>query len=362
MSAKISVSGCRRRSVSRFPRVFGAVASLFQIAILLSSCGIPTSATALPNASSSPIRSVPTPSAEATFTIEPDSTGHTLSPADIPAGSYLGFCAFAEEDLSDPDAWPSVFISDLQGVILGRITAQVCGRSDLSPDARLVAIEARPDGPAGPPSVLILDLSTGSSTLPESGRGCAFPSWSPDSAMLAVSCDLDIYVLDLTSDRSVSIANCRSNATACTDPQWSPDGSSILVFRATEFTPNPGLYRVPSDCLDAPETCLSSATFFLAGTPPYSWSPDAGHLVYVTFAGGLAIADARGRLIEELPVPDSERIESIAWSPDGSFIAATVHDATEGRVTYQVPIDGGDWTRLTSPPGDAYVLFWWEKR
>jgi Tol biopolymer transport system component len=337
-----------------------ALLSAMVLSAVASSCVVSNPVTLQATVAATYTQAAPLPSTEATLSPTPLGTPQTLVMGDLPPGTYLAYCSIAEEDLSDPDAWPSVFVSSLEGHVLGRLTHRVCGRSDLAPDGRTLAIEVRPDGPSGSPSVLVMDLATGESRLLRASSGCTFPSWSPNSREVLVSCDLDIFVLDIESDTSVPIAECREAATACTNPEWSPDGRVILFFRAIEFAPNPGLYRIGAGCLQEPTTCFETATFFASGTPPYSWSPTANELAYVTFTGDLGIATSAGHLLRAIPIPDDNRIKTLSWSPDAKSLAVTLDSSDKGRVSYLVPIDGGDWTPLTTLSANAYILFWWE--
>jgi len=156
------------------------------------------------------------------------------------------------------------------------------------------------------------------------------------------------------------VADCLQAETACTDPDWLPQGNALTVFQALEFRPNPGLYTVDLACRDEPPTCPVEPVFFLAGTPPFDWSPAGDKLAFITFTGDLGIADSRGRMSAQLSTPLRGRIESLAWSPDGAQLAITLDTYGDGHDAYLVAPDEGEWKRLLLPEGSGRVLMWFE--
>ena len=219
--------------------------------------------------------------------------------ADLPSGRYLAFTAiFAPETVPDSEPAPALFLATERGELVGRIAEGDLIRPQLSPDHRWLAFEAVRQGAAGPPSIGILDTTSGDVQWPEAGVGCAFASWSPDSRRLALSCNLDIYVLDPQAGERVLIADCSGDDNACTDPEWSPDGSSLLVYQAMEFRPDPGIYRLSTDCLNDPTACPTVPEFFLRGLPELAWSLRDDRIAFLTFDGDLGIVSADGTLLE----------------------------------------------------------------
>lgn len=115
--------------------------------------------------------------------------------------------------------------------------------------------------------------------------------------MLAVSCGLNIHVIDMETPRSPVVADCETEDNACTDPQWSPDGASLLIYRAMEFRPDPGIYVLDTGCLDDPATCPAKPQFFPRGTAPFACSPTGDKIAFITFDGRLGIASSEGSVL-----------------------------------------------------------------
>ena len=232
------------------------------------------------------------------------------------------------------------------------------GRPALSSDHNTIAFEALRDGAAGHPSIALLDTRLQDIQGLESGKGCSFPSWAPDSSSIAVSCDLNIHLLSLDTLEGVLIADCALEDNACTDPEWSPDGTTILIFQAMKFRPNPGIYSLNTSCLDDPAACPAEPQFFLRGTPPFAWSPIGDKIAFITFEGGLGIASPQGEILEEIQIPGGAQIVSMAWSEEGDLLAITLDTYSNGQDSYLVPVEGGDWRRLSLAEGDSIVHFW----
>jgi len=230
----------------------------------------------------------------------------------------------------------------------------------VSPNHRWIAFEALRDGPAGPPSLGLLDTETHEIQWLEEGRGCSFPAWSPDSSMIAASCDLNIRVIDLGTRDSVLFADCATEDNACTDPNWSPDGATMLVYRAMEFHPDPGVYSLSTACLEPPASCSAEPEFFLRGTPPFAWSPAGDLIAFVTFDGALGYADPEGRILQTLAIPDRSQVVSMAWSEEGDVLALTLASSSNGLGSYLLTIgEGGEALQANIYPNQRTIFPGW---
>jgi hypothetical protein len=280
--------------------------------------------------------------------------------AELPSGRYLAFTAIlAPETAPDSEPAPALFLATERGEEwVGRIAEGDLIRPQLSPDPRWLAFEALRQGAAGPPSIGILDTASGDVQWPEAGQACAFASWSPDSTRLALSCDLDIYILDPQAGERVLIADCSGDDNACTDPVWSPAGNALLVYRAMEFRPDPGIYHLSTDCLNDPTACPTAPEFFLRGLPELAWSRRGDRIAFLTFDGDLGIASADGTLLETHPIPQRAQVMSMAWSEEGDVLALTLDTYSNGQDAYLVSFPDARWKQLSLAEGDSQIEFW----
>jgi hypothetical protein len=339
---------------------------LFILPMLVSSCE--------PAIAVGPTHSKPTPEAphatspsqhsllnspEPTFPPTQQNSTNLLSLEDVPPGVYLAYCAFGEGDLArNPDAWPSLFIADPGGHSLGRLTYENCGPSDIVPNLSLIAMQEYPLGPAGLPSIELINPLDHSTRWLKDSEGCAFPSWSSDGRKIAVSCDLDIYVIDIASNEHVLLADCVQEGTSCTDPRWAPDGRGILVFKGIEFHPNWGIYYIDSECIADPGNCKGKQTPLIRGAPPFAWSPSAERIAFSTPSNHLGIASASGQLLKEIPLPKNGNITSLAWSPDELLLAVTLDTFSDGQDSYLLTTTEWRWNRLPLSNGVSEIQFW----
>lgn len=275
----------------------------------------------------------------------------------LPPGRYLAFYGI-ELDSPEGKYSPALFLASEQGDVQGKLLEGDFGRPTLSPDRSTIAAEMFLDGYNNPASIVLIDTEDRQVQALEAGKGCSFPAWAPDSLSIAVSCDLDIYIIDLTTLQKSLAVDCTSDDNACTDPQWSPDGSFLYIYRAMEFRPNPGIYRIESACSEAKPGCDLDPQFFLAGTAPLGWSPTGERLAFNTFEGDLGIANAQGEILEKIQIPGSGQILSMAWSQEGDTIALSLDTYSNGQDTYLLSFETMEWKGLQLAEGDSIVHFW----
>jgi TolB protein len=145
------------------------------------------------------------------------------------------------------------------------------------------------------------------------------PDWSPDGSKIAYSSDQtgywDIYVMDSDGMNPVQLTTLGN----CYAPQWSPDGLQIAYYCEQEGLSQ--VYLMNSDGSDSnPITDPAIHTY-----SPY-WSPDGNRIAYITNDAspiGVYAVDLDGNPAELLLGNWLPR--SVAWSPDGRWLALSLN-------------------------------------
>jgi Tol biopolymer transport system component len=154
----------------------------------------------------------------------------------------------------------------------------------------------------------------------------AEPDWSPDGRRIVHAsmpsrcrrsdCQSDLYVIGRDGSRRIRLTRTPQHERA---PDWSPDGSRIAYTRSDgdRFT----VWVMGAD--GSGQRQLSDDP----GADP-DWSPDGNRLLYLhdgSGGGPLYTINADGSARRRLGNVDVVR--TARWSPDGSRIALTAHDA-----------------------------------
>jgi len=291
----------------------------------------------------------------------PTVTGHPPHGlASLPAGEYL--LVIRSEGRSNPqgEEWLSLFAMDLDGQVGPVIATDIGADVALSGDESLLAFFSKVSAASGAYELVIVDLHSGDriQSIP-SFNGARHPSWSPDSSRLVLESGGNLSVLTLADRRVETVLPCNGVPGAgCVGPRWSSDGSYIAygydLSRSGPPDPVEGLYILDTECLAGQPQCdLETAGPISPPTGPWEWSPD-GHLLAIgSYDGSIAIRSARTwSLQRRLVTSEGLDVNSLAWSPDGEWIAAEL--GPDGRISRisvssgeEIPIyEGGNMRRL----------------
>jgi Tol biopolymer transport system component len=141
-----------------------------------------------------------------------------------------------------------------------------------SPDGGLIAFVRETSGPAvlgvmNPDGSGVRTLSTNAAKGNDVLWNVAHPSWSPDGARIAFTCDIDLYNSDVCIINRDGTGLVRLNSGGWS-PVWSPDGTRIA------FSTGNGLALMNVD-----GSGVSPIGTSLSGWPG-SWSPDGAQIAF----------------------------------------------------------------------------------
>jgi WD40 repeat protein len=236
------------------------------------------------------------------------------------------------------------------------------GLAKWSPDGTMVAFTVGTRDPNQPAALVIVTLATAVARS-FAGVGDAYSfDWNPDGASLVVAiAATDLRLLDIATGRSSTIvmqhgdtsidraiaAAGLGRSTQLVDPVWSPDGryfAALANLRGSTFLYVPVIFD-------------AAGRFVARGHPstefpePLAWSPAADTLAYtrggppyrITELWVLDLATGRDRLLTGSNGRGERIIRTIAWSPNGGWLAVGVEPRYVGGVSQR---DGG--VRLVS--------------
>jgi Tol biopolymer transport system component len=191
--------------------------------------------------------------------------------------------------------------------------------------------------------MFVVDLIRGTLTELPDTDSCYYPTWSPDGSELAIICnDYEIYAFSLSQNTlSMLLSDPEKQPTIShyAELRWSPDGKWLAYLRLKSTGPEDrfSLYALDLSCRTKPETCVSRTRQILTfpNYAPFDWTSDN----YLAIAnneseGGreINVIDvSNGNLLPNRTLYGDLRfneISSLAWSPDGKWVAITQYDGS----------------------------------
>lgn len=170
--------------------------------------------------------------------------------------------------------------------------------------------------------------------------GCIDLSWSPTKEKFIARCGESIIFFrqeGTSLHRDTILASTAPPAGVGLHyqdpPKWSPNGKWIAYLRTNQATasfqvkPFSEIFIFETPCLDLQILFCADKPVLLSETRGvYDWSPDSRYLVIASDSGtgkdyDVSIVDIFDRRIVKKILNPEQSINSIAWSPDGKWIA-----------------------------------------
>ncbi|MCL5265453.1 MAG: DPP IV N-terminal domain-containing protein, partial [Chloroflexi bacterium] len=196
------------------------------------------------------------------------------------------------------------------------------------------------------------------------------PTPKPQLGKLAFVKGGDIWAKDLPDGEAIRLTQDGHNDT----PTWSPSGEWLALRKGTAAAGRYQLWIVRASGTDARSIDIVRSGM----SQQMAWSPVEDRLAYVS-RNGLFVAETDGTKPRELVTPSSQEgfgVTSLAWSPDGQWIAFDKLERTDIRPSVQgllrAKVDGSEIKEVYlnpdpfqtqsylagwSPDGQA-LLFW----
>ncbi len=190
-------------------------------------------------------------------------------------------------------------------------------------------------------------------------------TFSPDGNQIAFGwngekgLNSSIYVKQVGSEKPLRLTFSPANDFA---PVWSPDGQRIAFIRITDEI---SIFIVPA--LGGPERKLLTVgpNIALGGLPTLAWSPDGKFIAFTCKApkekpAKIFLVSPDTHAVRTLTSPPAHQVGDFnpAFSPNGQSVAFVREASVESADIYTVPIAGGEPRRLTFDNTQLAGLTW----
>jgi Tol biopolymer transport system component len=242
---------------------------------------------------------------------------------------------------------------------MGRLVPDTCDGA-LSKDGRKVVFSRRDSCDSGYDAIFVHDLVTGEEAVVPGSCGLTNPSWSPDGNSIIASStqDAKIYIIPSTGGEP-ALALCETFSNECWDAQWSPDGANIAYY-----TTMPGSFIkvAPATCITTLGGCDQRAKTLGTYWQGYAWSPDGKRIAALrpdtdgsVLLDVLDVASGSAQVLRREPACSSA---SLAWSPDGNWLAFSCNDNFYPLRARLLPLSGGQEEAMNLYLHELRLLFW----
>ncbi|HEY4632538.1 MAG TPA: DPP IV N-terminal domain-containing protein, partial [Candidatus Limnocylindrales bacterium] len=223
----------------------------------------------------------------------------------------------------------------------------------------------RSDGPIGEPAILTLMVANSDGSAIRSLTGPTesldWFDWSPDGTRIAYMASGDLYVASLDGDQPVNLVD----TGRIHYPTWLPPDGAEIIFREEDATPAVKAIRPDGTGLRTLSTTAANNEFDFQAI---SASP-LGDIAFTRWSSAAVprvyLIDGRTGTTRVLPTLEGAgQRGTVAFSPDGSFVAyARIHPVGAWEVVV-APTDGSDpgrtlGPRMPGPPDGSHVDGTW---
>jgi TolB protein len=189
-----------------------------------------------------------------------------------------------------------------------------------------------------------------------------FPTYNKATDKVAFCMGYDIYTMPATKGKALtqitSTNNVRDN-----HPCFNPDGSLIVYDRNKSSLATDGKYYYFNKNAEIWIKNIKSGENTLLGKGMFpSFSHDGKKIVYTKYEGNKSkiwIMDADGD--NQTTITDNSTLGEAShprFSPNDKWIVFTGYDKDNNSDIYIIPVEGGDYTRLTISKSSDYLPYW----
>ncbi len=188
------------------------------------------------------------------------------------------------------------------------------------------------------------------------------PSWSPDGQQLAFERGDAVYLIPALGGVERKLAQFPSgslfqNLASPSSISWSPDGRSLAVNSALDSAP--AIWLVSVDSGEYSEISKPPKGEYMESSPAFS--PDGGTLAYIrsrdTYSRTVVLQEmTKGNKpgSQREIVPYRQRIEELAWQPDGHGLIVAARTLGERSSLFRLSLTG----QLTPLGLDGSIVIW----
>lgn len=250
-----------------------------------------------------------------------------------------------------------LFVMDLEGNIRGKLVSDV-GRSDISNNGKMIVTE-RYVASERTYKLVIIDLISGEEKDIKEGIDCVIPSWAPNDDYIVATCDeFNLHAFSLEEDTDKVIDDCDSRKGSCGNAVWSPDGKYIVYEFVRLFTDENGVFAIDTRCIYENIACEPFRVGTTLNFGGYTWSPDSKYIAAPNYQESIAIISFPSGSIELLEfIPGSTVQSSMAWSPDGGYLAVTEETYGSNQI-FLVYVNDGSYKKVGDDVNTKKVQFW----